>query len=256
MKHVLITICGRAGSKGFRNKNLKSFCGKPLVYYTLSAAQLFCASRPDVQADLCLNTDSPELIALVKRGYPEVEVVERPAELGGDSVPKMAVFQHSLRVMEERKGVQYDYHIDLDITSPLRQAQDLSEAVRLFENEPGLDLVMSAAPSRRNPFFNMGMEDAEGYAHRIIENKNTARQQAPACFDINASLYVFSRDFLLSNRSSDIWAGKIRLYKMFDTGILDIDCEEDYQMMEVIAEVLYRTRESFDAVRKNIRESL
>ena len=29
MKRLLITICGRAGSKGFKNKNLKNFCGKP-----------------------------------------------------------------------------------------------------------------------------------------------------------------------------------------------------------------------------------
>ena len=36
MKRLLITICGRAGSKGFKNKNLKNFCGKPLVYYSLS----------------------------------------------------------------------------------------------------------------------------------------------------------------------------------------------------------------------------
>ena len=40
MNRLLITICGRAGSKGFKNKNLKVFCGKPLVYYSLSAAEL------------------------------------------------------------------------------------------------------------------------------------------------------------------------------------------------------------------------
>ena len=36
MKKLLITICGRAGSKGFKNKNLKTFCGRPLVYYSLA----------------------------------------------------------------------------------------------------------------------------------------------------------------------------------------------------------------------------
>ena len=65
MKKVLITVCGRAGSKGFRNKNLKVFCGQPLVYYTLSAAALFAAARPDLAVDVALNTDSPELQRLV-----------------------------------------------------------------------------------------------------------------------------------------------------------------------------------------------
>ena len=40
-ERLLISVCGRAGSKGFANKNLKNFCGHPLVYYTLSAAELF-----------------------------------------------------------------------------------------------------------------------------------------------------------------------------------------------------------------------
>ena len=253
MKHVLITICGRAGSKGFRNKNLKEFCGHPLVYYSLSAAELFCRQRPELSVDICLNTDSPQLASLVQRAYPQVQLVQRPPELGGDAVPKMAVFQHSLRAMEQLRGVQYDFHIDLDITSPLRQAQDLDSAVRLFESEPGLDLVMSAAPSRRSPYFNMAQEDADGYAHRVIENRNTARQQAPACFDINASIYVFRRDFLLHNAGSDLWAGRIRLYRMADTGILDIDSEEDYQMMELIARQLYAVKPGYAQVRQNIR---
>ena len=45
MKKLLITVCGRAGSKGFKNKNLKTFCGKPLVYYSLAAAGLFLRSE-------------------------------------------------------------------------------------------------------------------------------------------------------------------------------------------------------------------
>lgn len=57
-KRVLITICGRAGSKGFKNKNLKIFDGHPLSYYSLSAAELFIRSRPDLAVDVCLNTQT------------------------------------------------------------------------------------------------------------------------------------------------------------------------------------------------------
>ncbi len=44
MSKLLVTICGRAGSKGFKNKNLKTFCGKPLAHYSLSALELFWRS--------------------------------------------------------------------------------------------------------------------------------------------------------------------------------------------------------------------
>lgn len=254
MKRVLLTVCGRAGSKGFKNKNLKTFCDRPLVYYSLSAAGLLMAQRPDLAVDICLNTDSQPLAELVLAKYPEVEVVWRPEELAGDTVPKMAVFQHSLAEMEKRRGYVYDFHIDLDITSPLRQGFDLPRAVEMFEAEPGLDLVMSAAPSRRNPYFNMGRLNEEGYACRIIENSNTARQQAPKCYDINASLYVFARSFLTGNLASDLWKGKVRIYEMFDTGILDIDSEEDFMLMQVIGRHLYDTVPGFAAVRDNIRQ--
>ena len=65
MKRLLITICGRAGSKGFKNKNLKTFCGHPLVYYSLSAAELFIKNPPELEVDIALNTDSPALAGLV-----------------------------------------------------------------------------------------------------------------------------------------------------------------------------------------------
>ena len=83
MNRLLITICGRAGSKGFKNKNLKTFCGHPLVYYSLSAAELFIKKHPELHIDIALNTDSPELAELVTAKYPEVIFLPRGEELGG-----------------------------------------------------------------------------------------------------------------------------------------------------------------------------
>ena len=73
MKNVLITICGRAGSKGFKNKNLKVFLNKPLVYYTLRSAFDFKARVKDADVDIALNTDSRLLQNLVLEKYPETE---------------------------------------------------------------------------------------------------------------------------------------------------------------------------------------
>ena len=72
MKKVLITVCGRRGSKGFKNKNLKTFLDRPLVYYTLASALDF-ASRSGAEVDIALNTDSDILRDLVAAKYTEVE---------------------------------------------------------------------------------------------------------------------------------------------------------------------------------------
>ena len=44
---ILFTICGRAGSKGIRNKNLREFAGKYLAHYTVSAIDLYLKRHPD-----------------------------------------------------------------------------------------------------------------------------------------------------------------------------------------------------------------
>ena len=103
MKKLLITICGRAGSKGFKNKNLKTFCGRPLVYYSLAAAGLFQASRPDVQVDICLNTDSEALAKLVAEQYPEVVYLPRCEELGGDRVESALGAEFAFGVLRGRR---------------------------------------------------------------------------------------------------------------------------------------------------------
>ena len=251
-QRLLVTVCGRAGSKGFANKNLKTFCGRPLVYYTLSAAELFAREHPNVAVDIALNTDSELLAKLVAEKYPEVVYLPRGAALGGDTVPKMSVFQDSLSRMEQEKGRPYDFVMDLDITSPLRTAADVANAYAEKQGRPDLDLVFSVTEARRNPWFNM-VKAAGDHVEKVIESDFTARQQAPAVYDLNASIYVFKRDFLAGNHTGILWDGKIGISTMMDTGILDIDSEADYLLMEVIAEHLFEHYPEFAAVRANIR---
>lgn len=252
MKSVLITICGRAGSKGFKNKNLKIFDGHPLSYYSLAAAQLFVQQHPELHVDLCLNTDSDLLIDAVTKAYPEVTVVARPEELCGDVVPKMRVYQHSLQEMERRTGRTYDHLIDLDITSPLRRVQDVSGAYAQALAHPECDLVFSVCPSRRTPYMNMA-KLVDGHAERVIEHHFTARQQTPPVFDLNASIYVFTRRFLTENETGFLWDGVCGMYQMYDTGIIDIDSEEDYQLMQAIAHHLYGADPAFGEIQRLVR---
>ncbi|MEG1801644.1 MAG: acylneuraminate cytidylyltransferase family protein [Oscillospiraceae bacterium] len=251
MKNILITVCGRAGSKGFKNKNLKVFLDKPLCYYTLASAFDFKSRVTEGEVDICLNTDSEDLIALALEKYPGIWIINRPKELCGDVVPKMAVFQQSLDFMEKTQRKTYDYLIDLDITSPLRQIDDVLGAYKLKLERPDAGLVFSACPSRRNPYFNMVKEEGDCVT-KVIESPFTARQQAPSIYDLNASIYVFERDFLKQNTTGILWETKCLVYLMRDTAVLDIDSEEDFEMMQLIGSYLFTKVEGFKAVRDKI----
>ena len=280
MKRLLITICGRAGSKGFKNKNLKNFCGKPLVYYSLSAAELFIKKHPELEVDvalafagavglgprvgrrierrdhqrqhLALNTDSEDLARLVAAEYPEVIYLPRGAELGGDRVPKVEVYKDSFARMEALTSKQYDAMIDLDITSPLRTEQDIENAFAKAQEREDLQIIFSVCEARRNPWFNM-FKIVGDHAEMVIESQFTGRQQAPEVYDVNASIYVIRRAFLVDNPDPILWHSKFGVSVMMDTGIIDIDSEHDYLLMEAIAQHLYAHYPEFNAVRENIR---
>ena len=253
MKRLLITICGRAGSKGFKNKNLKNFCGKPLVYYSLSAAELFIKNHPELEVDIALNTDSEDLARLVAAEYPEVIYLPRGAELGGDRVPKVEVYKDSFARMEARTGKPYDAMIDLDITSPLRTESDIENAFAKKQSRDDLDLVFSVCEARRNPWFNM-VKTVDDHVEQVCKSEFTGRQQAPEVYDVNASIYVIRRAFLVDNPDGMLWRGKIGISVMMDTGIIDIDSEHDYLLMEAIAQHLYAHYPEFAAVQENIRD--
>ena len=254
MKNALITVCARKGADEAGSKNLKTICGLPLVYYSLSAADLYCRSCADVSADICLNTDSDMLANVVIEKYPEVYRIRRSAKLSGGSVPKEDVYRDCVVKMEKKLGKHYDLIIDLDITSPLRLDTDIQNIVDLFLNSPETDVVMSACESRRNPYYNMARIDRNGFAGQIIDNRNTALAQAPACYDVNGSLYVFSRDFLINRMTFDLWQGRVKLYKMIGTGFFDIGDENEYMMMEALAAYLFGNVEGYKRIKDNIRQ--
>lgn len=246
---ILFTICGRAGSKGIKNKNVRNFLGSPLPMYTLSAIDLYLKRNSEVEADIVLNTDSEELISIaVKNLLRKVDVIRRKKHLVGDAVPKIAVILDSLNQMEERKQKCYDMVIDLDITSPLRTVADIEVLVNK-KKETNCDVVFSVTDSRRNPYFNMVKKTKKGYK-RVLESIFVTRQEAPEIFDMNASMYAYDPNYLRTGKG--VLDGYCEIIKMYDTGILDLDCENDFELMEVIAQHLYKKEMSFAEIKRNL----
>ena len=246
--NLLFTICGRAGSKGIKNKNIKNFLDKPLALYSLSVIDLYLKNS-EYQADIVLNTDSEDLINIFEcNSLRPVEVVKRIPELSGDNVAKIDVINNCLIEMEIKKDTIYHLIIDLDITSPLRTVTDLKT---MIDKKIGsdYDLIFSVTDSRRNPYFNMVKKTENGFERVISSNFNT-RQEAPEIFDMNASIYVYSREFL--HKNIGLFDGKCDAYKMFDTGVLDLDHEGDMVLMEVIAKYLFENNEEFKEIYDNI----
>lgn len=240
--NYLFTICGRAGSKGLANKNVSTFCGLPLVYYTLSAIAL-TAKQLEQEGNpykVALNTDSDQLAELVNSQH-ELEIlhINRESCLAGDHVPKVTVIENTLVRAEKYWGCTFDYVIDLDITSPMRTCADILKAIRVKEERAGdTDVVYSLSPARKNPYFNMA-KLVDGYYEKVIHANYISRQETPKVYDMNASIYVYEPKALRDKEPTGFFNDHADAIIMKDTAVLDIDCLEDKEMMEVLAKYYF-----------------
>lgn len=247
--NILFTICARAGSKGIHNKNLRLFLGYPLPFYTISAIDLFINRYPSNKYDVVLNTDSNDLIDMFNEHVEiKYDVIRRDESLAGDFVPKIAVVKNCLETMEERHDIYYNMVVDIDVTSPLRTIEDIQNIIKK-KIDSDADVVFSVVESRRNPYFNMIIE-VNGEYRKVIQSSFVARQQAPAVYDMNASLYAFEPTYLKSGKS--LFDGKCDIIKMRDTAVLDLDNENDFDMMQVIAKYLFEKLPEYREIRDNL----
>jgi len=226
MKH-LCTICARGGSKGIPGKNVRPLLGKPLIAHSIEQARacgLFAA--------IAVSSDSQEILEVSQRAGADV-LVSRPAELATDAAAKVPAIRHCLESAERRLGRSFAIFADLDATSPLRLPQDIVGAVRMLE-EHGASSVITGAAARRSPYFNLVEVDARGIARlskqtgRPIER----RQDAPRCYDMNASIYVWNRDAFL--RRPAVFYDDTLLFEMPPERSIDIDSELDFEIVEML----------------------
>ncbi|MFH1305120.1 MAG: acylneuraminate cytidylyltransferase family protein [Candidatus Omnitrophota bacterium] len=227
---ILATIAARGGSKGVKNKNIRPLVGKPLIVYTIEQVKKW--GRFD---GFIVSTDSPEIADVAVRHGAETPFL-RPPQLATDTAGKMDVLRHALRKAEEHYGMKFDALLDLDATAPIRTVEDIENAVSLFRNKRP-DCVFSAVKARKNPYFNMVEEDSNGFAVLCKEaprQKVSRRQDAPAVFDMNASIYVYDRDFLLDENNMTPYAKNALISEMSGLSAVDIDTETDLKFIEFL----------------------
>ena len=223
----LCTICARGGSKGVLNKNIRPIGGKPLIGHSVLQAQssgLFEA--------IAVSSDSPEILDISKKFGVDYSIF-RPQELASDSAPKLPAIQHCVNEVERISGENFDVIVDLDVTSPLRLIKDIEGAVRLLEDK-NVSNVITGCPARRSPYFNLVERDDRGCVRlsKTPEQTILRRQDAPECFDMNASIYVWKREGLIGSES--IFNADTLLFVMPEERSIDVDHEWEFEYVEFL----------------------
>ena len=227
---VLVTICARAGSKGVKGKNIREINGKPLIYWSIMQALKW--GKAD---DMIVSTDS-ESIANIARKYGAQIPFIRDEQLATDISGKVSVIKDAWEKCENIYNKKYDYVIDFDVTAPLRKIEDIDGCLDVAIKNKALN-VFSVVNAHRNPYFNMIEPIADNRAVICKERDINilSRQEAPKAYDMNASIYVYSREFMQKNIQS-VLTDKTYFYIMNDISRYDIDSELDFKVMELFLE--------------------
>lgn len=223
----ICTICARGGSKGVKNKNIRSFGGVPLIGVTIQ--QALDSGEFDT---LAVSSDSDEILEVARR-FKVPHLIKRSSELATDQAPKLPVIKDCVRSVEKITGEQYGIMVDLDATSPLRTPQDIKNAIQLLI-QSGATNVITGNESRKSPYFNLVEEDSN---HVLTLSKSPTqpifrRQDTPKCYDLNASIYAWKREAFWDLEK--IIVPTARLYEMPLERSIDIDSEVEFLMAEFL----------------------
>lgn len=226
MKRIC-TICARGGSKGVKNKNIRELAGKPLISLSLQQA-----SESRLFDLIAVSSDSAGILDVACNSGADL-IIERPAELASDTAAKIPAIRHCVEQAENFVEEQFDVVVDLDATSPLRSIEDIKGSVDLLERNH-VSNVITAAPSRRSPYFNLIELGENGVARlsKPLKNNIVRRQDSPKCFDMNAAVYVWTRTALFERPT--VFNADTLLFVMPEERSIDIDSELDFQIVEFI----------------------
>jgi len=222
---ILVIIPARGGSKGIPNKNIKPLNGKPLIHYTIDEARQIVSDD-----DICVSTDDPEIIKCVE-DYGLVVPFVRPEELATDTAGTYEVLLHALNFYE-KQGRHYDVVLLLQNTSPFRKAEQIKEALKLYNDE--VDMVVSVKECAANPYYCVFEENEEGFLHVCKGDGNIFRRQdAPKVYEYNGAIYIMNAEKLKTTHMHKMQ--KRVKYVMDDRSSFDLDTMWDWQMAEMMA---------------------
>ncbi|CAN5211800.1 acylneuraminate cytidylyltransferase family protein [soil metagenome] len=180
-RRVLGIVPARAGSQGLPGKNVRPLAGRPMIDWTLAAAQ---ESR--ILDRLVVSTDDEAVCAAADSMG--VEIVRRPPELASATASVVDAIDHVLRMVEGA----WDYVVLLQPTSPLRTVEDIDGAVRLCDSR-GAPSVIGVSP----------MPKPAGFYGRVLADGGFVRNapEPDEAVVINGAVYVGRPEVLFRDRS-------------------------------------------------------
>lgn len=219
-------ITARGGSKRVPKKNIRSFCGKPIIAYSIEAAL-----NSGLFEEVMISTDSKE-IAGIGEQYGAVVPFMRSEKTSDDFSDTTDVLNEVIEMYKERR-IEFDMFCCIYPTAPFITAEKLQASYRLLQDEDVYNVVPMTSfsfPPQRGMLYQengfIGPVDPVGV--------NARSQDLPTIYHDCGQFYWIKTEEYLKNQ--EILSNHTKPFFVSETEVQDIDNETDW----VLAEIKYR----------------
>ena len=206
----------RCGSKSIPFKNIKEFCGKPLVYWVLEALQ----NSTNID-QIFVATDCQEIKLVVNDfRFDKVKVYDRESKNANDTASTESVM---LEFITKHNFDKDDLFLLVQATSPLTQTKDFDEALETLKNR-NADSLLTCVRTKRF-YWN---EDGRPYNYNY--KSRPRRQDFDGMLMENGAFYINTIANITKEKNR--LSGNIAIHEMEEFTAVEIDEEDDWIIAE------------------------
>jgi CMP-N-acetylneuraminic acid synthetase len=227
MKNIIF-IFARSGSKGIKNKNIKLFCGKPLLYWTIRQAKKIKNFH-----EIILSTDSKK-IANIGKYYGAKVYFLRPSRLASDKSAEWLSWKHAVKYLINIKKYKINKILVLPVTSPCRSVDDINGCINLFDTGK-YDSTMAISRTSLHPSFNMVKKKEKSNKIDLLANtskKKFQRQQFSNTYKLTTVSIVTKPEIILNKKR--LFDGSVGGHEIPEARAVDIDSINDFNYCEYL----------------------
>ncbi|MBK8754236.1 MAG: pseudaminic acid cytidylyltransferase [Candidatus Competibacteraceae bacterium] len=225
----IAVIPARGGSKRIPRKNIRDFCGKPMIAWSIAAAK-----ASELFDRIIVSTDDAEIIEVAQQWGAETPFI-RPAELADDHAGTTEVIAHATQW-----ALNQEWPINavccIYATAPFVQVEDLQQSLAIMESSPWA--YVFTATDFAAPIFRSFRQHPEGGIEMFFPEHFTTRSQDLPIALHDAGQFYWGRP--------EAWLSNQRVFERHSFPLLiprwrvqDIDTEEDWQRAELIHQALF-----------------
>ena len=223
MKNIAI-IPARSGSKGVKDKNIREFNGRPLMAYTIEAAV-----NSDEFDEVMVSTDSEKYAEIARKCGARVPFL-RNGITSTDTATSWDMVEEVLNKYR-KLGIKYDTFCLLQPTSPLRTADDIKRAYKLYREKANF-AVVSVCEAEHSPLWCGHLPKNGEFIGFVYPENMKQRQAGEKFYRLNGAIYIVDTQKFAEDKF--LYCEGSFAYIMPQEQSVDIDSEMDFKIAELL----------------------